>query len=61
MTSAELMKALKKRGWIEVSRKGSYITFKHAKHNNIITVSHHKGKDIPTGLLNRLLKEAGLK
>lgn len=61
MTSTELIKLLKKNGWYEDSQKGSHKHFKHATNKNKVTVADHKGKDIPKGTLNDILKQAGLK
>jgi predicted RNA binding protein YcfA (HicA-like mRNA interferase family) len=61
MTSTELIKLLEKNGWYEVAQKGSHKQFEHKTKRGKITVPHHKGKDIATGTLNSILKQAGLK
>lgn len=58
MKDKDLLKLLKKNGWILDRVKGSHHTLK--KDNKIITVPIH-GKDVPTGLLHAILKQAGLK
>lgn len=61
MTSTDLIRKLKNDGWYEVAQKGSHKQFKHATKKGKITVADHKGKDIPPGTLNAVLKQAGLK
>ena len=57
LTGMELVKLLIKEGWTVDRISGSHhIMFKGDK-----TVPVHAGKAIPTGLLNKLLKQAGLK
>ena len=60
MKATELEKLLKKNGWYEDRQSGSHKTFKHPVNPKIITVPMHTG-DLKTGLLNKLLKIAGLK
>lgn len=58
MTGKDLLKLLLKDGW-EVDRiKGSHHQMK--KGNQLITIPVHN-KDLATGLLNQILKQAGLK
>lgn len=58
MTGKDLLKLLLKDGW-EVDRiKGSHHQMK--KDNQLITIPVHN-KDLATGLLNQILKQAGLK
>jgi len=61
MSSTELIKLLKKNGWVLVSQKGSHKKFKHPLKTDSIIVADHKGKDIPTGTLKAILKKSGLK
>lgn len=59
LTGMELVKLLMKEGWTVDRIAGShYIMVKDGK---TISVPVHAGKAIPTGLLNKLLKQAGLK
>lgn len=58
MKDKDLLKLLKKNGW-ELSRiHGSHHILQ--KDGKTITVPIH-GRDVPTGLLNHILKETGLK
>ncbi len=58
MKVRELLKLLKKDGWVENSQKGSHLQLEHAIKK--VTVPVHGG-DIPKGTLNSILKQAGLK
>ena len=58
MTDKALLKLLKKNGWKVIRINGSHNKIK--KGNQITVVPIH-GKDVPTGLLNCILKETGLK
>jgi predicted RNA binding protein YcfA (HicA-like mRNA interferase family) len=55
----ELVKILEKNGFIFARQKGSYAIYKKANHKRIIVPMH--SKDIPTGTLLAILKDAGLK
>lgn len=50
--SEEIIRRLKKEGWVEVSRKGSHVTFKREGERNLITVPH------PRKTLGKSLKRA---
>lgn len=59
LTGMELVRLLMKEGWSVDRISGShYIMVKDSK---TVSVPVHAGKAIPTGLLNKLLKQAGLK
>lgn len=58
MRDKDLLKLLKKNGWTVVRINGSHHVLQ--KDGKTIVVPIH-GKDVPTGLLNTILKEAGLK
>ncbi|TPK92651.1 type II toxin-antitoxin system HicA family toxin [Mesorhizobium sp. B2-4-12] len=60
MTSAEIIRLLQADGWFEVARKGSHAQFKHRDKQGRVTVPHPK-RDIPTGTLRSIEKQAGLK
>ncbi len=60
MKSAELIKILEKNGWKEVRVKGSHHQFKKVGYPLVITVPHPK-KDLPSGTVDAILKDAGLK
>lgn len=58
MTDKALLKLLKKNGWKVTRINGSHHILQ--KGDQITVVPIH-GKDVPTGLLNCILKEIGLK
>jgi len=60
VTSADVIRALKRDGWTEVRVKGSHHHFRHATRPGIVTVPHPK-KDIPIGTLASIERQAGTK
>ena len=59
LTGMELVKLLIKEGWTVDRISGSHHIM--VKGDKTVSVPVHAGKAIPTGLLNKLLKQAGLK
>ena len=60
MNSAELVKRLEKDGWILRGVKGSHHIYTHPNRPGHISVPHPR-KDLGTGLIHKLMKQAGLK
>ncbi len=60
MSSKEIIKMLEKDGWKLRRVEGSHHHFKHPDKKGIVTVPHPK-KDLPSGTINSILKQAGLK
>lgn len=60
MQSRDLIRELKKAGWMEYRIVGSHHIFKHPTMPGHLTVPHPK-KDLGTGLVHKILKQAGLK
>ena len=60
MDSREVLKRLLADGWFEVAQKGSHKQFKHPTKPGRVTVPSPK-KDIPTGTLRSIEKQAGVK
>jgi predicted RNA binding protein YcfA (HicA-like mRNA interferase family) len=60
MTSKELIALLKQDGWTLCGSKGSHHVFIHPSKSGHLTVPHPK-KDLGTGLIQKILKQAGLK
>ena len=60
MNSAEIIKLLEKSGWVLRGVKGSHHIYTHPEREGHITVPHPK-KNLGIGLVNKLLKQAGLK
>jgi predicted RNA binding protein YcfA (HicA-like mRNA interferase family) len=60
MNSREVIWKLRKDGWYEVHQVGSHVQFRHPTKKGRVTVPHPK-RDIPTGTLKSVEKQAGLK
>lgn len=60
ITPKEMVKQLKKCGFVEVSQKGSHLKLRNEKTGKVVIVPMH-GKDIPSGTEQAILKQAGLK
>jgi predicted RNA binding protein YcfA (HicA-like mRNA interferase family) len=60
MTSKELIALLNQEGWILRGSRGSHDVFFHPSKSGHLTVPHPK-KDLGTGLVQKILKQAGLK
>ncbi len=61
MKGLEVVRKLEADGWFAVAQKGSHKQFKHPTKMGKVTVPIHKGKDIPTGTLKSIFKQAGWK
>lgn len=59
MTSADLIKRMRKAGWVLRSAKGSHHVFVHPRHPGHVTVPHPR-KDLGVGLVRAIMKQAGL-
>ena len=59
MSSKQIIKVLKRNGWVLVSITGSHYNFKHKDNPYIITVPHPR-KDLKIGTLNEIKKKSGL-
>ena len=57
----ELLAMLQADGWSQVRQKGSHRQFRHPVKKGTVTVAGKPSVDIPTGTLNSILKQAGLK
>ena len=60
VSSADVIRALKRDGWTEARAKGSHHHFKHPTKPGIVTVPHPK-KDIPRGTLASIERQAGVR
>jgi predicted RNA binding protein YcfA (HicA-like mRNA interferase family) len=56
MKCDELFKILRKAGWKEVRQKGSHKILKKPESEHMIVLPYHRGKEVPTGTCNRILK-----
>jgi predicted RNA binding protein YcfA (HicA-like mRNA interferase family) len=60
MNSRDVIRALKKDGWYQVSHVGSHVQLKHPTKPGRVTVPHPK-RNIPIGTLKSIEKQAGIK
>ncbi|MCI8407607.1 MAG: addiction module toxin, HicA family [Oscillospiraceae bacterium] len=58
MKDKDLLKLLKENGWKVVRVHGSHHVLQKGESTTVVPVH---GRDVPTGLLNKILKDAGLK
>lgn len=59
MTSADLIREIKKAGWVLERVQGSDHVFKHPTRPGVVVVPHPK-KDLGKGLVKTIRKQAGL-
>ena len=57
----ELIARLEAEGWFQVRHKGSHRQYKHPNRPGTVTVAGKPSVDIPSGTMNSILKQAGLK
>ena len=61
MTWGEVMRQLKAAGYVAVRRgKGSHTLYRHPSTGKEVWVAIHTKKEVGPGLLNRILKDAGI-
>lgn len=58
MKDKELLKVLQQNGWVIIRIRGSHHVIQKGDKTQVIPIH---GKDVPTGLLNKILKDTGLK
>lgn len=56
----ELVHALKKAGFIEQRQRGSHLRMYREADQRLVIVPMHKGKDVPTGTLRGILRDADI-
>ncbi|WP_017294719.1 type II toxin-antitoxin system HicA family toxin [Geminocystis herdmanii] len=59
VTANEIIKALKKIGFVEIRQKGSHLRLKHPD-NRIVTIPVHSGKILGKGLFTKILRDSEL-
>ena len=60
MTSLEMIKYLKRNGFIEVSQNGSHIKMRNSEAGKTVIIPYHC-KDLKKGMEQAILKQAGLR
>ncbi len=58
MKSKDIIKRLTREGWVKVGGKGDHEKFKHPDKPGHVVVPHPR-KDMPTGTLKNIFKQAG--
>lgn len=61
MKTSELIKLLKKNGIYQIDEGSRHSIFYSPITSKTFVVGRHKSKEIATGTVNKILKEAGLK
>lgn len=61
MKVRDVIKRIEDYGWYQVAQKGSHRQYKHPTKTGKVTIAGQPGKDVPTGTLQEILKQAGLK
>ncbi|MEJ1242262.1 type II toxin-antitoxin system HicA family toxin [Chryseolinea sp. T2] len=60
MKYKELFKILSEDGWQIVRQSGSHVSMRHPDKDGQLTVPNHGSKEVKKGLLNAILKQAGI-
>jgi predicted RNA binding protein YcfA (HicA-like mRNA interferase family) len=63
MKYRDLVKLIEEAGWVHESTKGSHMQFGHPTRSGKVTVpgGGKLARDVPSGTLNSILKQAGIK
>jgi predicted RNA binding protein YcfA (HicA-like mRNA interferase family) len=56
----QLVRALKRAGFVEQRQKGSHLHMRRASDNKRVTVPIHKGRTMPIGTLRGILRDANI-
>ena len=60
MCYRDVVKVLRKNGWVLTRTVGSHCQFQHTSSGRMVTVPKHKNADIPKGTLHAIEKSTGL-
>jgi predicted RNA binding protein YcfA (HicA-like mRNA interferase family) len=61
MKTGDVIKLLQSHGWYLARMRGSHRQFKHPTKPGTVTVAGKLSADLPTGTVNSILKQAGLR
>ncbi|MBI1778364.1 MAG: type II toxin-antitoxin system HicA family toxin [Proteobacteria bacterium] len=61
MNAREVVRLLKAAGWIEARSKGSHLQMKHPTKGDLVTVPVHGSRDLKSGTLASIERQAGMK
>ena len=59
-TGRELVRALRRLGWREVTQRGSHVQLEHPERSGKVTVPVHAGETLDPKLIASVLRQAGL-
>jgi len=57
----ELLRLLRKHGWIVIRQSGSHVIMSRSDKERKIIIPFHAGKEVKEGLLISILKQTGIK
>ena len=60
VTGTELLRALRRAGWMELRRRGSHVILGHQSGSGRLVIPVHPGKTMKVGTLSGILEDAGL-
>jgi predicted RNA binding protein YcfA (HicA-like mRNA interferase family) len=60
MKCSELLRKLKRAGWLEVSRRGSHVKLIHNEREGVIIFPDHGSAELGKGLQWKIMRQAGL-
>lgn len=60
ITAAELVRALRRAGWVRARQTGSHLVLRHPERLVKVTVPMHAGEDLAPKTLRSILDQAGL-
>jgi len=55
-----LVRALERAGFVEQRQRGSHLHMKRESDGKRVTIPVHKGRDVPTGTLRAILRDADI-
>lgn len=61
MKSSELLRLVRKSGWIEIRQTGSHKIFQNPETGETVPVPFHGAKEVGKGLAASILKKIGVK
>ena len=57
----EVIRLVRRNGWYHVRTRGSHRQYKHPHKTGIVTIAGHNSSEVKPGILNAILKQAGLR
>jgi predicted RNA binding protein YcfA (HicA-like mRNA interferase family) len=60
MKCSELLRKLKRAGWMEISRRGSHVKLIHPERPGTIIFPDHGSNELGKGLQLKIMRDAGL-